>query len=259
MVFDRVMVAAQKFNQTTGEPWYSGQAAMEFRQKNKGMFNAMAEADPTVAQTLDQQINGLVAMDKIRARPDVAGLPKDLASAATVQGAGPVAKVLGSAGPTLARMAGAELGRRMETGTIQIPGIMAEQGAKAYEGLYQHFTGNEAPHVQAMNNLREAMFDPSRTQAYLDALNAELKAGQTPTLATVARGVAQGHRAAQGAAALSFNYAPGTFSPSKPWVRSAGVEAATSVDNSDQTTPPIQHRYPVTPPLRPGAKTPWDR
>jgi hypothetical protein len=265
MMFDRVMAAAQKYPEGgTGAPYYSGRAAQAFMQANRGAFSALRNADPVVGGNLDKLVNGLAAEDAIRARPQVAGLPKSLSEAAPMPGQGAFSRTLGAVGPTVGRIVGADIGRRLETGTIQIPGIMANLGDRAFSTTYQTVTGKEAPHIVAMNNLRNAMFDPAATQRYLDAQQAAFaQAGiAPPSLAEVGlRGAATGHRAAVGAAQLGATppgQPPGAFSPAHPWVRAVGVEAAHSMLSSAQTTPPIQHTYPPVQPPRSGTGSPWD-
>ena len=270
MMFDRVMAAAQKYD-PAGNVYYSGKAAQAFMQANRGAFSVLRNADPVVGGNLDKLINGLAAEDAIRAKPEVAGLPRSLAEAAPMPGQSVVSRAVGTLGPLAGKIFGAEFGRRLETGTIQIPGLFSELGGNAFNYAYKTVTGKEAPHIVAMDNLRNAMFDPAKTEEYLAAqaqTNGQLTSA--PTLAeSAARGASAGHRAATGATSLNLpgagaatqtdNQPQATFSLAKPWVRSGAFQAANSMLNSGDTTPPIQHRYPVTPPLHPGARTPWDR
>jgi hypothetical protein len=280
MMFDRVMAAAQKYPEGgTGAPYYSGRAAQAFMQANRGAFSALRNADPVVGGNLDKLVNGLAAEDAIRARPQVAGLPKSLSEAAPVQGQGLVGKVMGAVQPFAGRILGNRfLGPVFKaggSGGIQAHALGAEAGASAIGGFYKAATGGkEAPHIVAMNSLRDAMFDPAAMQRYLDAQQAAFaQAGiAPPSLAEVGlRGAATGHRAAVGAAQLGATpppppppvQKPGVFSPVHPWVRAVGVEAAHSMLNSGQTTPPIQHTYPPVqpPPVQPprsGTGSPWD-
>jgi hypothetical protein len=265
MLFDRTMAAAQKYD-AGGTPYYSGQAAQAFLQANRGAFSVMRQADPVVGANLDKLINGLAAEDAIRARPPVAGLPKDLSSAAPLQEQGIASKVVGAVLNPVARMIGAKFGRDLDTGTIQVPGIMANQAGALAEGAYKSLTGREAPQVAAITALRNAMFDPAKTQEYLDAqAKAWGDAGLNPLggpLGGIARGTAAGNRAAAGASQIDFsgNGQPpsdtgqrGTFSPAHPWVRATGIEAAHSALNSDQVTPEQPHKFP--PPRTAG--NPW--
>jgi hypothetical protein len=269
MLFDRTLAAGQKYG-PDGGTYYSGRAAQAFMQANRGAFGVMRRADPVVGGNLDQLVNGLAAEDAIRARPDVAGLPKSLATAAPIVGQSGVSKAIGVALPYAGRLIGADLGRKADTGTIQIPGIGAEIGGKAAEGIYQMVTGREAPHIAAMNNLRNAMFDPALTQQYLSEQRAAMaQAGGEAGMGfaeSPLRGRAAGHRAGVQATAVlgrgmtPLGAPPLTLSPQHPWVRAAGVEAAHSVLNADETTPPVQHRYPAVQGRGRGpGRTPWDR
>lgn len=167
MAFERMMGKASQAN-PGGFPGgnFSGAQAAKYFNENKGMFDAINREIPGFSDRAQQWVNGAQMMDRIQAKPQ--GIPLDKSE---------VELSLTGLGGLMARIVGADIGRKLGTGTIQVPGITS----RLAQTVYNQFA-SKLPADRAAALISRAMIEPETFAKLMSPMTTPQAAQETSLL-----------------------------------------------------------------------------
>lgn len=166
MAFDRMAAKASSAEAMAPGSAYSwSKEAENYYRTNQGMFRAIDKELPGYGDRVGQWVKGVQMMDRIKAKPDI---PLDRRS---------VEFSLTGMGQIVAKLIGADLGRHLGTGTIQVPGMVSQLAGRVYSKFTTQMAADKAQGL-----LSRAMIEPDVFQQLMQPMTTQQAAHATSML-----------------------------------------------------------------------------